>query len=70
MKKELVLKSLLIQMLKEDERIGIENEGFRIVMEKEDQKIMMMDTSDMIEIQRTFLEKRQKEIIARLTGGK
>ena len=57
-------------MLKEDERIGIENEGFRIEMEKEDKKIMMMDTSGMIEIQRTFLEKRQKEIIARLTSGK
>ena len=70
MKKELVLKSLLIQMLKEDERIGIEKERLRIEMEKEGQKIMMMDTSGMTEIQRTFFEKCQEEIIARLTGGK
>jgi len=57
-------------MLKEDERIGIEKERFRIEMEKEDQKIMMMDTSRMTEIQRTFFEKHQKEIVARLTSGK
>ena len=57
-------------MLKEDERIGIEKERLRIEMEKEDQKIMMMDTSGMTKIQRTFFEKCQEEIIARLTGGK
>ena len=31
---------------------------------------MIMYTSGMTEIQRTFLEKRQKEITARLTSGK
>ena len=45
-------------MLKEDERIGTEKEMLHIEMEKEDQKIMMMDTSGMTKIQRTFFEKR------------
>ena len=38
-------------MLKEDERIGIEKERLRIEMEREDQKIIMMDTSGMTQIQ-------------------
>ena len=45
-------------MLKEDERIGIEKEMLHIEMENEDKKIMMMDTSGMTKIQRTFFEKR------------
>ena len=57
-------------MLKEDERIGIEKEMLHIEMENEDQKIMMMDTSGMTEIQRTFFEKCQEEIFARQTSGK
>ena len=61
---------LHIQTLKEDERIGIEKERFRIEMEREDQKIIMMDISGMTQIQRTFFEKHQEEIIVRLTGGK
>ena len=57
-------------MLKEDERIGIEKKRLHIEMEKEDQKLIMMDTSGMTKIQRTFFQKSQEEIIARLTGGK
>ena len=43
-------------MLKEDERIGTEKEMLHIEMEKEDQKIMMMDTSGMTKIQRIFFK--------------
>ena len=41
-------------MLRENERIGIEKERLHIEMEKEEQKIMMMDKSGMTEIHRTF----------------
>ncbi|KAL4632553.1 hypothetical protein ACB092_04G059600 [Castanea dentata] len=51
------MERLRIQMLKEEERIG-------------GPKIMMMDTSGMTKIQRTFFEKRPEQILARLTDDK
>ncbi|KAL4593946.1 hypothetical protein ACB092_M005500 [Castanea dentata] len=55
----------------DEERIGFEKERIRVDEEIiRGPKIMMMDTSGMTKIQRTFFEKRPEQILARLTDDK
>ncbi|KAG6626729.1 hypothetical protein CIPAW_15G072000 [Carya illinoinensis] len=55
----------LAKIRQEDERLRLEAQKVELATKESDQRIMMMDVSGMLEMQRLYFQQLQREIMAR-----